>query len=239
MAPTSSWQPGARTEHPSRCGESSLKHWLGYFGPPEVLLSDQGSEFKGDFEAMAEKWGIAQAMCDADSPWQNGRCERHGGWPKSKIDDELKSGDGVITTLDDLDLLIRSLVSTTNRFFHRGGYTPFQIVLGINPRMPFDLFSDEHMDVVGMQDLEDDPRLLDGVSAEFAGQAEIRLRAKNEAMMADAKAKVSKAMRSRLHRGRVFALGQWVLVWRRQYQLSTQAVRVRRDRWVGPGLVVA
>ena len=56
------------------------KSWLKYFGPPEVLLTDGGTEFRGDFERRLEQSGTFQAVTDADSPWQNGRTERHDQW---------------------------------------------------------------------------------------------------------------------------------------------------------------
>eukprot|EP00959_Pyramimonas_sp_CCMP1952_P192815 4031900-Pyramimonas_sp.AAC.1 len=58
------------------------KTWIRVFGPPEVVMSDGGPEFQGAFERGCEHLGCFQHVCDATSPWQNGRCERHGGWIK-------------------------------------------------------------------------------------------------------------------------------------------------------------
>eukprot|EP00974_Lingulodinium_polyedra_P039158 3752154-Lingulodinium_polyedra.AAC.1 len=56
-----------------------LRSWVRYFGPPEVLISDGGPEFAGTFERCVEQSGCFHHVCDGESPWQNGRCERHGG----------------------------------------------------------------------------------------------------------------------------------------------------------------
>ena len=49
-------------------------------------MSDGGSEFLGDFEKSTELNGILQVVIDSDSPWQNGKCERHGGLLKDLLD---------------------------------------------------------------------------------------------------------------------------------------------------------
>ena len=53
--------------------------WLKPFGLPEMVISDGGPEFKDIFERSLEQLNILQLVCDAASPWQNGRVERHGG----------------------------------------------------------------------------------------------------------------------------------------------------------------
>jgi len=66
--------------------------WLRPFGPPQLLIVDGGSEFEGRFARGCEEWGILEHVIDADSPWQNGRCERHGGWVKERLEAELSTG---------------------------------------------------------------------------------------------------------------------------------------------------
>ena len=47
-----------------------LEHWIRYFGPPTVVIADQGREFIGkDFTELCDAQGIL---------WQNGRTELHG-----------------------------------------------------------------------------------------------------------------------------------------------------------------
>eukprot|EP00959_Pyramimonas_sp_CCMP1952_P173596 3627620-Pyramimonas_sp.AAC.1 len=67
-------------------------------------------------------------VCDADSPWQNGRVERHGGWIKDRVRLELDSGSGVVSDLEELDTLVYELTAHKNRYWHRGGFSPLQLV---------------------------------------------------------------------------------------------------------------
>ena len=71
----------------------SLNNWLAYqaswlrvFGPPEVMICDGGPEYQGDFERRLELSGIFQQVTDAESPWQNGKAERHGQWIKDLLE---------------------------------------------------------------------------------------------------------------------------------------------------------
>ena len=56
------------------------RSWRRYFGTPDVMITDGGPEFRGDFAQSGEYAGILQVVVDADAPWQNGKCERHGGF---------------------------------------------------------------------------------------------------------------------------------------------------------------
>eukprot|EP00969_Alexandrium_andersonii_P310546 13722460-Alexandrium_andersonii.AAC.1 len=56
-----------------------LRCRLRYFGPHGIVLSAGGPEFRSDFERGLAQAGCFQHVCDVESPWQNGRGERHGG----------------------------------------------------------------------------------------------------------------------------------------------------------------
>ena len=58
------------------------RSWRRYFGTPDVMITDGGPEFRGDFAQSGEYAGILQVVVDAEAPWQNGKCERHGGWSR-------------------------------------------------------------------------------------------------------------------------------------------------------------
>jgi hypothetical protein len=93
--------------------------WIKPYGVPEVVISDGGSEFKNDFERALEQHNILQIICDAASPWQNGKAERHGGWVKERVEQELASGQCVVITSEELDELVSCVVSHKNRWFSR------------------------------------------------------------------------------------------------------------------------
>eukprot|EP00969_Alexandrium_andersonii_P181261 8008704-Alexandrium_andersonii.AAC.1 len=91
------FQQVRRLEQPTseaawRCFNGS---WIAYFGAPEVLLCDGGPEFMKTFTDGAEMWGVMMHVCNSESPWENGRAERHGGWVKAKVEAELQATGGV------------------------------------------------------------------------------------------------------------------------------------------------
>ena len=130
-------------------------------------------------------------------------------------------------TTEDLDQSLHWIAAYKNPFFHWSGYTPLKLVSGKDPRLPHELPSDE------------DPRLQDAISREQSQRDEVRMRAWKLASETDARARVQAAQRNRTHQDQVFFPCQRVSVWRRQVVTSsTDALRVRMDRWVGPGTMV-
>eukprot|EP00959_Pyramimonas_sp_CCMP1952_P360195 7542259-Pyramimonas_sp.AAC.1 len=104
------------------------------------MISDGGSEFGERFARGLEQWG-KHHVCDADSPWQNGKVERHGGWIKDRVKAELDAGAHPPGDLEELDALVHELTAHKNRYWHRGGFSPLQVVFGENPRLSRDLLS--------------------------------------------------------------------------------------------------
>ena len=55
------------------------ERWIQYFGPPLVIIADQGKEFVGtQFKEFTNANSIHLHIIDVRGPWQNGRTERHG-----------------------------------------------------------------------------------------------------------------------------------------------------------------
>ncbi len=44
----------------------------------EVVVTGQGSEFKGAFASAIEQSGICHHVTDAEAPWENGTTEQYG-----------------------------------------------------------------------------------------------------------------------------------------------------------------
>ena len=59
----------------------------------------------------------------------------------------------VVFTPDNLEDLLAATASLKNRGGNRGRFTPYQLVIGQNPRVPHELLSDDPADEVGMQEL--------------------------------------------------------------------------------------
>eukprot|EP00959_Pyramimonas_sp_CCMP1952_P284724 5952326-Pyramimonas_sp.AAC.1 len=156
-----------------------------------------------------EQWGVCQHVCDADSPRQNGRVERHGGWVKDRVKAELESGPFLPADLQELDDLITELVAHKNRYWHRGGFSPLQLVFGENPRLPHDILSDDHKGLPGWQDAVRPPSEQDQAGAEFARAQEVRAAARRLAMEVTSREKISRASRAKAPNVQTFTPGQW------------------------------
>ena len=203
--------------------------WFKPYGAPEVVLTDGGREFAGECERLLEQYNVFQHVCDAESPWQNARAERHGALIKDRARREMEEGTGVVRSLEDLEILVNHMVICKNSWYSRGGYSPSQLVFGRGMRLPQELLSDEATDTPGRQEAAADPMELDGPGREFHRSCLIRQRARELIMTQDATERVQRALRAKRHPGQAFTAGQWVYVYRRA---------VQRSRWTGPGLVI-
>lgn len=217
-------------------GAFFAKLWLQPFVLPETLICDQGSEFKGAFERGLEQLGTFQAVIDGAAPWQNGKTERHGAWLKTRLEEEIQSGQTIIRSSQDLETLTQMITSRKNRWFHRGGFSPFQLVFGVNPRVPLELLSDDQMMVAGLDDASVDPFMADSPAAEFARSHQIRQRARELCIASNLKDKVRLSLSQQLRKQKQWAPGQWVYVWRKFP--GTGNGHTARARWIGPGLVI-
>ena len=212
-----------------------LTTWIRYLGAPSLIITDGGKEFQGRFERGLEQLGILQHVTAPESPWQNSRAERHGGWLKQKLNQELDAGQGVVSTKEDLDELLAALVSAKNRWFNHGGYTPTQMVFGELPRVPGELLSSDETGLPVLSDAFHDPAGMDEAATEFKQRHRVRERARQLAMEETSREAVKRAVRAAPHVCRHWAVGQWVYVFRRGR--SGDSLHPT-SRWVGPGVIV-
>ena len=183
-----------------------------------------------------EQSATYQSVTDAEAPWQNGRAERRGQWIQGLLEKECESN--FIRNAEELELLSCELTAAKDRYLHRGGFSPFQLVYGHNPRLPHKLLSDDPLDRIGLEDLSA-PMDADTVADEFSREVQIRHRAR-EKLFSDSRRKITDASASAMHCDRRFQQGQWVYVYRRapQFRTASKHGGLQRDRWVGPGVVV-
>ena len=138
----------------------------------------------------------------------------------------------VAFTPDDLEDLLADVVSLKNR---RGGFTPYQLVIGQNPRVPHELLSDDAVDEVGMQELSRDD---DSPAKAFRQSMRIRDHARMLMETHTARERLRSAGKAQLHRDRNYHRGQWVYVWRRDLRGARDRTGGQSlSRWVGSGLV--
>lgn len=221
---------------PKATGSSSTNCGFDLLGCVKLSSQMVVEKFRYDFERSAEQAGLMHVVTDSASPWQNGRAERHGGWIKHKKEEELQSGQSVVTTEEDPDLLVLSLVANKNRYFHRGGYSPYQLTFHLNPRLPQELLTGDPLQEPGRSDINADSFEQDSAAAEFNRAFRIRDKARQLCMTSNAKEKIRLSSQGQLHQQRQWHVGQWVNVWRK-FSGSGQG-HVTRCRWTGPGLVV-
>ena len=226
---------GSGTPSASSCWQTFLHTWVRFLGAPALVICDNGSEFKKEFERGLEQLGTLQHVTIPDQPWQNTKAERHGGWAKEKLNKEINSGQCSFSTLQELDEFVSCLVAAKNRFFNHGGHTPTQLVFGELPRVPGELLSEDGPGIVPLADSYHDPTGLDEVGAEFRRRVDIRERARQSAMAQDSRKVVKKAMKTSTATSRQWRAGQWVYVFRRG-KPGDPLHPV--SRWVGPGLVL-
>ena len=103
------------------------------------------------FSRLVEQIGSVHHLIDVEAPWQNCRCERHGGVLKRALYKAFTEAKP--ENLEEIQLVLDSVVSAKNRYYNRDGYSPYQFVFGSSPRLPQSILSDDLSDLASLQDL--------------------------------------------------------------------------------------
>jgi hypothetical protein len=195
-------------------------------------MSDMGTEFMGRFSRGVEQIGSLHHVIDVEAPWQNGRCEKHGGLIKVALVKALRTSS--VANLQELDDLMDALVGAKNRYYNRGGFSPCQLVFGANPRLPQSLLSDDPSDEVGLGDLC--PRAdEDSAAAGYRKAHEVRQLATKTLIELDSRVRLTKCLNARSRTTIPMVSGQWVYAWRNRLRAPGGKLV---SRWVGPGVVL-
>ncbi|CAK9058244.1 Retrovirus-related Pol polyprotein from transposon RE2 (Retro element 2) (AtRE2) [Includes: Protease RE2 [Durusdinium trenchii] len=157
-------------------------------------------------------------------------------WVKERAEMEVNSGQTILSSVGELEELVICMVACKNRWFSRGGYSPSQLVFGINPRVPTELLDDDPMHDLGWREIDTDPYDQDTAASAFTKAHHIRHRARQLCIEATSRDKIKRSSSQRAHKQREWAVGQWVYVWRRFP--GTGQGHLTRARWTGPGIVV-
>ena len=199
-----------------------LRTWMMPFGPPSVLICDQGREFYGeDFSQRLMEQGVMVHFTDSHSPWQNSRTEKAGGIYKQKLAMVLDEVSAM--TEHDFELCVKETCVARNRSFNRSGFSPYQRAFGVNPRMPASLLSDdllnpELLQVSASSDVQRSWKVREAAATAWVKQQDI------DAVRRSVKASTRKADLTPL------SVGQWVFVWRSIPGFTG---------WSGPGVLLA
>jgi len=108
-----------------------FQRWIAYFGAPKRLHSDCGGEFCNEvLEEMNEKLGIETSTTAGEAPFSNGLVERN-----NKIIYE-----SMMKTMEDskcdMSTALAWSVSAKNALQNVNGYSPNQLVFGMNVNLP-------------------------------------------------------------------------------------------------------
>ena len=126
--------------------------------------------------------------------------------------------------------LDEEIVSLKNRRGNRGGFTPYQLVIGQNPRVPHELLSDDAVDEVGMQELSRDDADLDSPAKAFRQSVRIRDHALMLMETHMARERLRSAGRAQLHRDRTYHCVAKRLAWSKRSNRPSIAFSVGRSR---------
>ena len=193
--------------------------WLRWLGPPEILIHDQGNEYKAEFASNAASSGITMIPINKQAPWENGRTE-HAGYEFKNNLAKARRTDPPRNEME-LDSLAGSVVAARNRWFHRAGFAPLQRIFGFSPRLPNSVLAD---------DLLDRELLSQDQTTDFRRSEELRRAATAAVAQSDARTGLHKVSRVR-HRLQVqYSEGDLVYVWRDS--------RIGKGWWRGPGIVM-
>ena len=108
--------------------------WVATFGPPRVMVVDQGREFiSWEMEEYASSQSILLHHIAVQAPWQNGVAERSGGILKTLLAAVVTSK--AVIGKDDMELALAEAVSAYNGDINESGASPYQAAIGRQPRM--------------------------------------------------------------------------------------------------------
>ena len=197
---------------PSDVINAIMEKWVAYHGTMRVLLSDNGGEFTGDeMTEVKSMLNIEEQTTAAESPWQNGICERN----HAVVDNILQSIDDDYPDMD-LGTKLAWACTAKNSMQMIYGYSPFMLVYGQNPKLP--------------NIISDPPPAWE--STTMSEQLQKHL----EALHATRRAFVKSEMCEKLR----IALKRKIRTVDRQYQNGDKVFykRESQDRWLGPAKVV-
>ena len=112
--------------HTAEIVTQGLLHFFSTFGIPDMILSDQGTEFRSQLiQELHDKFGIQHILCSPYHPESNGALERTHGSIKEYLKYYINS------TKDDWDIYVTTASFAFNNAVHSSThYTPFELMFG-------------------------------------------------------------------------------------------------------------
>ena len=222
-------------KEPGTVWQAMWQCWTRTFGLPEVIVCDAGKEFAAEFVKTAAANGVVVFQVGARAPWQNGKTERHGDHYKELL--QKARSETVLTSEQELKMLMQEVESVKNRYSNRSGFAPIQRQIGQWPRAPTEITSDEVID----------PALVSGALVDdLERQWEMRRIAQKAFVEHNARKATQKALQARSRISVDFQPGDFVYIYRvhrlrkRKHGANPEIDYAKnKPTWVGPGTVVA
>eukprot|EP00439_Symbiodinium_sp_Y106_P022212 s3337_g2.t1 len=220
--------PSARAD---RVAHFLKNHWIGVFGPPDIVMTDAGTEFAAQTEELLRAFDIQHEIVPPTAKWRMGLAERHGAVLKLLVMKTILSttAKGYSETKE----CVLASVVARNRQMRVGGFSPTQIVLGRDVAIPSSLLQQiqsAHFRYVTNQDLAfDDARRKN---------EEIRHAAAQSFHWADSHETLRKAVNSRSRHPRMEMLYEGAVIYFYDPPASRRGLP-KQTSWTGPAVVVA
>ena len=151
---------------------------LAPWGPPKKYIADNGGEFANElYRDMCENLNIEVLKTGAESPFQNGLCERN-----HAIVDQMFTKMRKDNPEMDKRLILSSCMFAKNTLSMNNGFSPTQLVTGKNPTLPSVLL--------------DDPPAMEGstMNNDFATRMNAIFSTRNLFLQADSSARIKRAL---------------------------------------------
>ena len=209
--------------------------WISVFGPPAILMTDQGSEFQGVIEQLLRTFAVFHDMVPPTAHWRMALAERHGAVLKLLMLKVIKETTAI--GLDDIQTALTSTVASRNRQARVSGFSPLQLVFGKDTSIPSNL-----MEALAGQFKFQLSKPIDAEEA-FRRAAQMRKAASDAFVWLEANDALKRAAgsRARLPRLELLTEGAQVMFWEPPAHRRGLAKRLQDQisSWVGPALVVS
>ena len=101
------------------------------YGSPDKFLSDNGGKFiNEEFTELCESFNITVKTTGAEAPWSNGLIECHTFVLAEMLSKTLSD------TKCNFDIALAWCINAKNTLHNVHGFSPFQLTLGRNPKLP-------------------------------------------------------------------------------------------------------
>ena len=200
--------------------------WISWAGPPKVLELDPAKPNLSDaLGGFCQSLGIDVVHTAAESHWQLGKVERHGGWFE-KILERVNTEHPPESSEHFVDNVTQTQVAK-NSLISEAGASPYQIVFGRNPRLPEDLLQEDvHVPAVDASQFE----------PAFQRAHVVRHTARLAVLQCQDDKALKGAIRARPRPKKDFSSGDWVYYWRSQKWVNGRLIK--GGRWHGAALLL-